>query len=873
MAAENAHARPAAELLSELESGPEGLSPAEAGRRLASAGPNRLRPTPPVPALRILIDQLTSIVVWLLCAAAAISVLMGDLLEAAAIVAVLFINTALGFWTELRARRAMEALAAFDEGRATVVREGQLTQVSADTVVPGDVVALRAGERVPADGRLVSEADLRVDEAALTGESLPVSKDATVTLSRDTMLADRRTMVYKGTTVVAGAGRAVVTATAGGTEIGRIGTLVGGMREERTPLERRLDALGRQLAWLALAVAGVVSALGALQGAPIGLVLELGIALAVAAVPEALPAVATIALAIGLHRMARREALVRRLPAVEALGSTTVVCTDKTRTLTSGKMSIVEVWADNRAVVLDELAADNPVRASVEPLLLAAALASQVQASQDEAAGVASGDPVDRAAVAAAERLGVDRAGWTARHASAGVVPFSSERQLQASFHRDEAGIVACVKGAPQRIVQMCASQGTSAAPAPIDDAGRQALLAENDALAARGLRVLAVARGQVRTADEASLRDLTFLGFLGLLDPPAPGVRDTIAKLSAAGLRTVMLTGDQRLTAQAIGRELGLSTDDESVLDGRDVEALDDDTLGKRVGHVGVFSRISPEHKLRIVEALQRNGEVVAMLGDGINDAPALKRADVGVAMGRRGTDVAREAASIVLRDDRFETIAAAVEEGRVIYDNIRKFVFYLFSCNLAEVLVLLAAGLAGLPLPLLPLQILWLNMVTDTVPALALAMEPADPTVMARPPRRPDEALLSRRFLGSMAFYSVLITAVTLLAFVLTLESDPERARTVAFMTLTFAQIFHLGNARSIGPVVSFHRAVANRYAVWALVLSVGLQVVAFVVAPLSAVLDLAPLTGADMMLIAGLSLVPAVIGQGIKMLSARS
>ncbi len=702
MGPDSAHARSPAEVLADLASGESGLSALEAARRLSERGPNRLSAAAPVPAIRILGDQLTGMVVWLLIAAAGISVFLGDFLEAAAIGGVLLINTAVGFWTELGARRAMEALAAFDDGTAVVVRDGALQRIPAEHVVPGDLVELHGGERVAADARLLTTTDLRVDEAPLTGESLPVSKDAGADLPPDTVLADRRTMAYKGTAVVAGTARAVVVGTGASTEIGRIGVLVGSLKEERTPLERRLDTLGRQLAWLALAVAAVVSALGALQGAPLGLVLELGIALAVAAVPEALPVVATIALAVGLQRMARRQALVRRLPAVEALGSTTVVCTDKTRTLTSGEMTVVEVWADGRSVEVLAPGEARDRREQIGAVLLAAAVASRVQADQAETAGSAA-DPVDRAALDAAERAGVDRERWVAGHPALGVVPFSSERRLRAAFHQDDDGVVACLKGAPQRIVQLCAT-AASGGPVTLDEAGRRALMAGNEALAGRGLRVLAVAEGRVDRAEEAALANLTFLGFIGLLDPPAAGVKETISRLASAGLRTVMLTGDQRLTAQAVGRDLGLETGETSVLDGREVGQLEPDALRDRVAHVGVFCRISPEHKLRIVEALQANGEIVAMLGDGIHDAPALKRADVGVAMGRRGTDVAREAAAIVLRDDRFETIVAAVEEGRVIYDNIRKFVFYLFSCNVAEVLVLLVAGLAGLPLPLLP-------------------------------------------------------------------------------------------------------------------------------------------------------------------------
>jgi len=865
------HARAVDVVLTRTGSSIDGLSPDEAARRLDEAGLNRLQTAKRASALRILLDQLTSVVVFLLIAAAAISLFLGDYIEASAIGVVLLINTLIGFWTELKARRAMEALAQFDTGHATVVRGGQLEHVSADAVVPGDVVELSAGERVPADGRLVRETDLRVDEAPLTGESLPVSKTAEAVLDEDTPLADRRNMAYKGTAVVAGAGRLVITATGGGTEIGRIGVLVGGMAEERTPLERRLDTLGRHLAWLAVAVAALVAALGAIQGAPLGLVLELGIALAVAAVPEALPAVATIALAVGLSRMARRHALVRRLPAVEALGSTTVVCTDKTRTLTSGAMTVVEVWARGRRVDLSKLDDSDTPRQAVEALLLAAALASREQAGREDG-DAPIGDPVDRAALDAAARAGIERTAWVAEHPERGVLPFSSERQLRASFHEAEGGTVAFVKGAPRRIVELCGSVAMPDGGTALDAEGRERLLDANEELAGRGLRVLAVAHGRVDGTDEKSLRDLTCLGFIGMLDPPAQGVPETIRALDAAGLRTIMLTGDQRLTAQAIGRQLGLPVD-AGVLDGRDVDRLSEDALRERVASASVFSRISPEHKLRIVEALQSRGEIVAMLGDGVNDAPALKRADVGVAMGQRGTDVAREAASIVLQDDRFETIAAAVEEGRVIYDNIRKFVFYLFSCNVAEVLVLLLAGLAGYPHPLRPLQILWLNMVTDTIPALALAMEPADREVMRRPPRPPGEALLSRRFLGSIALYGSFITVVTLIAFLWTLDRGVDHARTVAFMTLALAQIFHLGNARSVGPVIAPARAFANRYALAAVATSIALQAIALGVGPVATVLHVTALGQSDYFLIGGLAILPAIAGQAIKVARARA
>ena len=800
----------------------------------------------------------------LLVAAAVISLLFGERIEALAIGAVLAINTAIGFTTELRARRAMAALLQLDVPRAFVVRAGLLRAIDAHQLVPGDIIELNAGQSVPADGRIVEQTDLRTDEAALTGESLPVSKH-TATLPATTPLADRTNMVYKGTTVAAGTARVLVTGTGAATELGRIGTLVGSISEEPTPLERRLDALGHRLVWLTLGVASLIAMLGVIQGVRLGLVLETAIALAVAAVPEALPAVATIALAVGVRRMAHRRTLVRRLPAVESLGSTTVVCTDKTRTLTSGDMTVTRIWADETDLELPS-DRDPSLPPQIHHALEVAAFASRPQARASASGDHAIGDPVDAALLGAADRFGIDRAELVATQPAAGLIPFTSARKLMASFHRSERGIVAYAKGAPRQILERC---GKGPDGEPLDDDRRRAVMAVNAMFARAGLRVLALAWGPVEDTHESALRGLKFVGFIGLMDPPARGVRQTIARLREAGMRTVMLTGDQRLTAEAVGRELGLLSDGTDILDGRDLDAMSQSEVNARVREVGAFSRISPEHKLAIVTALQAGGEIVAMLGDGVNDAAALKKADVGVAMGRRGTDVAKEAASIVLQDDRFETIAAAVEEGRVIFDNIRKFVFYLFSCNVAEVLVVLVASLAALPMPLLPLQLLWLNMVTDTFPALALAMEPGDADVMARPPRDPQAAILSRRFLGSILFYGGLITTSTLAAFFWSLGHDPARAQSVAFMTLAFAQTFHLGNARSAEAVLSLRSIGANTYAVVAVAVSISLQLAAMYVEPLAALLHVVPLRREEWVVVLALAAIPAIVGQVLKVL----
>ena len=843
----------------------DGLPEAEAAARLETIGRNRLPHPAGVSALRVLVAQLRSIVVALLVAAMVVSLVIGDWIEAAAIAVVLVINTALGFLTEWRARRAMEALLELQASRAAVMRGGVLQAIDAELLVPGDVVQLDAGNTVPADVRLMEAAEFSTDEAALTGESLPVEKQPEVVFELTTPIADRANLAYMGTTVASGTALAVVVATGSRTELGRIGELVNRVETGPTPLEERLDALGRRLAWLTLAVAALVGAIGLAQGTPPHLVLQVAIALAVAAMPEALPAVATIALAVGMQRMARRHALVRRLPSVETLGSTTVVCTDKTRTLTTGDMAVVRIWAAD-AEWTAVPAATAPPAGAAKAVLESAALASLEPAATTSGDQRALGNPVDLAVLQLLAGSGASREALLATRPLRALVPFSSSRKWMASLHQTGEVLHAYVKGAPSRVMALCSAFASPAGAVALDDRRRAEVLAVNERYGGDGLRVIAVASGPVSGRTEDAVRGLTFEGLLCLADPVAPGVADTVARLRRAGLRTIMITGDQRATATAVGRQIGLMDEAASVLDGRDLDALGADGLRARIDTIAVFSRVSPEHKLVIVSALQQRDEVVAMLGDGVNDAAALKKADVGVAMGVRGTDVAKQAASIVLQDDRFETVAAAVEEGRVIFDNIRKFVLYLFSCNVAEVLVLLTATVAGLPIPLQPLQLLWLNMVTDTFPALALAMEPGDATVMQRPPRNPNEAILSRPFVTAIFVYAAAITASTLAAFGWALVTDPERAPTLAFMTLGIAQIAHLGNARSEAAVLSPARALANRYALAGAAVALLLQL-ATTIEPLASLLQVAPMTPAQWLVVLGCAAVPAVGGQVFK------
>jgi Ca2+-transporting ATPase len=871
-----------AEALERLRTTAGGLSTAEARARLDRVGPNVLRPPPPLPVWRIVADQLRSVVVLLLLVATALALVAGDGLDALAIGAVLLVNLALGVGTELPARRAMEALRALDVPRASVLRDGEPRDLAARDIVPGDVMLLEAGSGVPADARLLRAAELRTVEAALTGESLPVAKDV-APVAADATVAERRSMVYAGTLAAAGRAAAVVVATGMETAVGRIGVLVGGIAAHRTPLERRLDALGRRLAGLALAVAGLVAGLSLLQGVPPAAVLQLAVALAVAAVPEGLPAVVTIAMAIGVHRMARRRALVRRLAAVEALGSATVVCADKTGTLTTGEVTLTALWCDGRDLEVTGvgfapqgaiLERGAPVTAErdtqLATVLRSAALAARGWAAREDDRWVPHGDPIDVALLVGARKAGVEREPLAAATSEVGELPFSSARMLTASFHRGPDGLVAAVKGAPRSVLARCARILGPQGERPLDDVTRAAVLAANDRLAAGGLRVIALAGGPIHEPVEGALEGLTLLGLAGLADPPAPGVVETVGRFRAAGIRTLMLTGDQPRTAVAVGRAVGLLSDDAEAIEARELDRLPASELAARAGRLGVVSRAGPEEKLRVVAALQRHGETVAMLGDGVNDAPALRQADIGVTMGRRGTELAKEAADVVLQDDRFETIGVALEEGRVIDDNVRKFVFFLFSCNMAEILVFLGAGLLGWPAPLTPLQILWLNLLTDSFPALALALEPAEPDLMRRPPRDPAAPLLSATLLGATVRYAGLIGAATLAAFAWGRQrwpGDPLAAGTIAFMTLAAAQVLHLGNARSPGPVLAPRRALANRYALVAVGLALGLQLAVAAWRPLADTLEVRMPDAVDWAVIAVLAAVPALVGQIVK------
>jgi Ca2+-transporting ATPase len=811
------HALDIAAVAAALRADPEqGLPQGEARERLAASGPNRMPEVHDAPLWRLVLRQFRSLVVLLLLAAAGVAIAMGEQLEATAILAALLANAAIGFGTEWRAGRSLAKLRTLATPEALVYRRG-LARVPSAEVVPGDVIVLEAGSHIPADGRLIRSAALEVSEAALTGESMPVAKLPDEPVKADTPLADRVTMVYLGTTVVAGSGRALVTATGAATALGSIGLAVATAGERVTPLEKQIESLGRRVIGVALGICAVVAGLGILRGQPLGLMLETAISLAVSAIPEGLPAVTAMALAAGVWRLAHSNGLVRRLPAVETLGSTTVICADKTGTMTENRMTVVR-FAVEGSIVDPRSAGPTP---TIRRLLEVAALVNDAGIERGDDARLI-GDPTETALLAAATDTGIDverlRRQWPRRFEQ----PFDPATRLMATWNDMPSGQVALlVKGAPDAVLALCRDRETASTTVPLDQGEQERILETNRELAGHGLRVLAVAW---RPAwEEKRIADLTFLGLVGMQDPVRPGVKEALAVCREAGLRTIMLTGDQRATAEAIGAELGLDPG-------------------------GIRSRVSPHEKLALVERLQAEGEIVAMTGDGINDAPALARADIGIAMGRRGTDVARESADIVLTDDDFSTIVRAIAEGRTIYANLRKVIHFLFSCNLSEILTILIAIAAGFPSPLLPLQILWINIVTDILPAVALIRDPAEPDVMKRPARDPGEAMITWQFGRRMLVEGLLLALGVLSAYGVTvwLHGEGPRANTVAFLAVVLIHPAQAMNCRSVR--VRWWRLPPNPWIWAALAALVFAQWWAIYWTPLARVLGTVPLAASD-------------------------
>jgi P-type Ca2+ transporter type 2C len=795
----------AAPVLTEDQQEPSpGLSSDEAARRLQAVGPNEIRRARATPAWRLLLAQFGSPLIWLLLAASVVAALLGEVADAVAIGAIVILNAAVGFYQEHRAEKAMLALQSMTAPRARLLRDGVQVLVPAATVVPGDVLLLEAGDIVAADARLQEAAVLRTNEAALTGESTPAEK-STRRAAPEAPLAERADTVFMGTSVAAGSGRAAVTATGMHTELGKIAHLLDTAQKTITPLQERLARMSRLLMFVCLGIVAVTGALGLLRGvAPLEVFLS-AVSLAVAAVPEGLPAVVTIALALGVQRMARRQVLVRRLPAVETLGSATVICTDKTGTLTSGVMTLREIWGQDEQAVLE----------------VACACCDADLGRDDQGGGsVGVGDPTELALLAAGAARGISRDRIEKERPRRQVNPFDAERKRMSILRADG---VLYVKGAGDLLMPLCRAGVEGASDASAD-------------LARRGLRVLAIARG--RGPEE---RDLELVGLVGLADPPRPEAVKAVAEARAAGIRTVMITGDHALTAGAIARELGI------VAEGEDPREW-------------VHARATPEDKLRLVKDWRARGAVVAMTGDGVNDAPALREAHIGIAMGRTGTEVTREAADMILADDNFASIVAAIREGRGIFDNIRKTVVYLLTGNAAELTVMFGAALLGWPLPLVPLHLLWVNLVTDGLPGLALVTDPPDRDVLSRPPRSPAEPLLGRSQWRRVLLTGVLEATVVLTLFGAAWRTEGlEVARSLAFTTLVFAELFRAFAARS--DTLTFRQvgAFTNLPLVGVIVASVLLQLALLHIPAAAGLFSLAPLSWKALALALALGLIP--------------
>ena len=828
-----------------------GLAPEEAHARLARHGPNRLPEGRHRSALRILLSQFTDVMVAVLAGAAVLAGVIGEPQDTIAIAAILVLNAVLGFAQEHRAERAVEALRALAAAPVRVRRGAGATVVPAPDLVPGDLVLLEAGNVVPADLRLTEAVHLRIEEAALTGEAMPVEKSVPPLPEPAAPLGDRHNLAFRGAAVVHGRGAGVVVATGADTELGRIAALLAQERGVRTPLQVRLTRLGQRLAAAALAICALVLLLGLLRGeAPLPMLLT-AVSLAVAAIPEALPAVVTVALALGARRMIRAHALVRHLPAVETLGSVTVICTDKTGTLTENRMQAERCWVD------DAHAAGPPATAggSWPALLEALALCHDVHHGES---GAMVGDPLEVALLDLARQAGWDPVSAARDRPRLAELPFTSERARMTTLHAADDGAVAYTKGSPERVLAGCTDRRRGEATIPLEPAE---VLAVAAAMAATGLRVIAVAtRRFPGPAAEVTLDQLesgqTFLGLVGLLDPPRAEAAASVATCRTAGIMVVMITGDHPVTARSIGTRLGILDPGDEVLTGAEVAALSPEELGRRAATTRVYARVAPEQKIAIVRALQARGECVAMTGDGINDAPALRRADIGVAMGRAGTDVAREAAHLVLLDDNFATIVRAVREGRRIYDNIRKFVRYAVTCNAAEVWTLLLAPLVGLPIPLLPIHLLWINLVTDGLPGVALAAEPAEPDVDRRPPRPPAESIFAHGLWQHVLWVGLLMAGVTVATQAWAWHHGAVHWQTMTFTVLALSQMGHVLAIRSERESLLRLGLRSNRPLLGAVLLTVALQLATIYHPRAAAIFRTQPLDAAELALCLALS-----------------
>lgn len=839
-----------------------GLTRDEAANRQQKTGANELSEGKGISPITLFLNQFKDFMVLVLVGATLVSGLLGEYLDAITIIAIILLNGILGFVQEFRAERSLSALKKLSAPTSKVIRGGKVEQIPAKDLVPGDIILLESGDRVPADIRFIMTSNCDVEESALTGESVPVNKHSLAIQQDDLPLGDLKNVGFMGTMVTRGTAKGIVIRTGMDTEMGKIADLIQNTEAQETPLQHRLEQLGKILIIVSLVLTVLVVVAGIMHGQPAISMFLAGVSLAVAAIPEGLPAIVTIALALGVQRMIKRKAIVRKLPSVETLGSASVICSDKTGTLTQNKMTVTDVWQGGRFMkVTGEgykpeghvTMQDSPVELkndqSLRRLLQISSLCNNAiieevpvqdtrnKKTTDETEWILKGDPTEGALVTLASKLGMSPQSLSGLYERIKEFPFDSERKLMSVLAKHQGGRLLFTKGAPDVLLKECAYILWDDKVIPFTSTLKQQVVQANERMASSALRVLGMAYREVKPeerieSESKAESQLVFVGLTGMIDPPRKEVKNAIATCRRAGIKTVMITGDHSLTAEAIAHELGILPRGGKVLTGQQLSLLSDDSLDKQVDETFVYARVSPEHKLRIVKSLQRKGHVVAMTGDGVNDAPAIKAADIGISMGITGTDVTKEASALILSDDNFSTIVAAIEEGRNIYENIRKFIRYLLASNVGEILTMFFAMMAGLPLPLLPIQILWVNLVTDGLPAMALGVDQAEKDLMEHKPRPAKENIFARRLGWKIISRGVLIGLCTLAAFWLTLRVDPDnadhlvKAQSVAFATLVMAQLIHVFDCRSSRSI--FHRnPLQNKYLVLAVISSVLLMI----------------------------------------------
>lgn len=863
-----------------------GLSPDAVKKRIAQHGYNELEEGEKQSALLLFFSQFKDFMVLVLLAATLISGLLGEYIDAIAIIAIVIINGFLGFFQERKAEKSLQALKELSAPQVSVLRDGQWLKVPSKEIVPGDIIKFSSGDRIGADVRVIESRSLEIEESALTGESVPVSKHTDSLKTVNPGIGDMENIAFMGTMITRGSGVGVVIGTGMKTAMGQIADLLQKAETQDTPLQRRLEQLGKILITVALFLTVLVVAIGVIQGHELYTMFLAGVSLAVAAIPEGLPAIVTVALSLGVQKMIKRNAIVRKLPAVETLGCASVICSDKTGTMTQNKMTVTHLWSGGNTWTVDGVGYQpqgefyrNKTRVhpkdekALQQMLIFGMICNHSELVMKDDDYYLDGDPTEGALLVSAMKAGFQRSDLLAEFTILKEFPFDSARKMMSMHVKDKQGRHFIVtKGAPDVILGKCESILWGSRSQFLGTEMQNGVQDAINNLASKALRTIAIAFKPVQAntiilSEQEAEKNLTFIGVQGMIDPPRPEVKAAVKECNAAGIKTVMITGDHVITAKAIAAELGILTRKSKILDGNALSGMSVDELEGVVEDVSVFARVSPEHKLKIVNALQNRGHIVAMTGDGVNDAPAIKAADIGVAMGITGTDVAKEASALVLLDDNFATIKAAIEEGRNIYENIRKFVRYLLASNVGEILVMLFAMLLGLPLPLVPIQILWVNLVTDGLPAMALGLDRPEEDVMKRKPRSPNEGVFARGLGWKVISRGFLIGVVTLLAFMIIYDKNADNlqyAQTIAFATLVMAQLIHVFDCRSEKSVLS-RNPFGNPYLVWSVISSLALMLVVIYYPPLQPIFHTLPILFSDWLLILGLSSVPTFLLAG--------